>query len=78
MSQDYYYSSVTVLSAGYDNGSVVLYCVENGEKLHETKVGSHEVCSIVWNEDQSNKGGNYVANKYVNYILYHFMNTMAF
>ncbi len=63
-----------MLSAGYDNGTVVLYCVENGKKLHETKLGSCEVCSMVWSEGQSDKG-NYVANKYVNY---NFKNTMAF
>ena len=44
-----------MIAAGYADGRLALYCVENGKCLHETCLGSIGVCSMVWME-YSNKG----------------------
>ncbi len=40
-----------MLGAGYENGRIALYCVENGKCLHEiTLVSSVCIVSMIWEE----------------------------
>ena len=41
---------IVVLGAGYHDGRVALYCVENGKCVHEATLGSVGITTMIWSE----------------------------